>query len=79
MPDTHISITEITVLSGKKKGFRLNVGGADITIPVDEVLFAHFQNQFVREKPSKKQRQTLATLTNLMRAAYLKGCSDGKK
>lgn len=79
MPDTHISITEITVLSGKKKGFKLNVNGADITIPVDEALFAHYQNQFVRKTPTDKQSKIFATLMSLMRAAYLKGCDDGKK
>lgn len=78
MPDTHISITEITLLAGKKKSFKLNVNGVDVKIPVDEAIFAHYQDQFVRKSPTEKQRQTFATLLSLMRSAYLKGSEDGK-
>ena len=77
--ETRVSITEVTVLTGKKKAFKLNVDGKTISIPVDENVFAHYKDQFVREAPSQKQRNVFGTLMNLMRAAYLQGREDGKK
>jgi hypothetical protein len=79
MPEKHISITEITIFSGKKKGFKLTVNDEVISIPVDENVFAHYKDQLWREDPSRKQKDVYATVMNLMRAAYLKGCEDGKK
>jgi hypothetical protein len=76
---TTISVTEITVLSGKTKGFKLTVDGEDVTIPVDESLFTNYMNQFHRENPTAQQRRKFATLLNLMRQAYKKGLRDGKK
>jgi hypothetical protein len=78
MADTHISITEITVSTGKKKVFKLQVDGKTVSIPVDDEVFAHYKDQLWRESPSKKQRNVFATVMNLMRAAYLKGCEDAK-
>lgn len=78
MSSTVISVTEVTVLAGKKKGFKLNVNGKNITVPVDDALFAHYQNQIWRENPTPKQKRTFATVMSLMRAAYLKGLEDGK-
>ena len=77
--ETHISITEITVLTGKTKGFRLDVDGAQVTIPVDEALFANYQNQFWRQSPTPQQKKKFGTLMSLLRAAYRKGVTDGKK
>jgi predicted component of type VI protein secretion system len=73
-----ISITEVTVLAGKTKGFKLDVNGQNVTIPVDEALFAHYQNQIWREQPTPKQKRVFATVMSLMRAAYLYGLEDGK-
>ena len=78
MNSTVISVTEVTVLAGKKKGFKLDVNGQNVTVPVDEVLFAHYQNQIWREHPTAKQKKVFATVMSLMRAAYLKGLEDGK-
>ena len=75
---THVSITEVTVLSGKKKSFKLEVNGQRITIPVDNEIYAHYKDQLWRENPTRKQKDVFATVMNLMRAAYLKGCEDGK-
>lgn len=75
----HMSVTEVTILTGKTKAFRLNVDGHDVTIPVDEALFAHYRNQFTREAPTAQQKLRFTTLLNLMRAAYKKGIADGKK
>ena len=79
MPDTHVRSTDVKVPTGKKKKVKLNVNGVDITIHVPEALFAHYQNQFVRQYPTEKQRNMFATLMSLMRAAYLKGCEDAGK
>jgi len=79
MPDTRVSITDITILSGKKKGFKLNVNGTDVTISVDEAVFAHYQNQFVRKNPTDLQRKAFSTLMALMRAAYVQGRDDARR
>lgn len=76
---TCINITEITILTGKTKGFDLNVDGVKITIPIDEGLFANYRNQFWREKPTPDQRKRFGTLMSLLREAYRNGVSDGEK
>ncbi len=73
-----VSITEVTILGGKKRAFKLIVNDTPVSIPVDEKLFAHYKDQIWRENPSRKQKDLFATVINLMRAAYLKGCEDGK-
>jgi hypothetical protein len=77
--ETHISITEVTILTGRTKGFRLDVDNAQVTIPIDEALFAHYQNQFWRDNPTTQQKKKFGTLMSLLRAAYRKGVADGKK
>ena len=74
-----MSITEVTVLLGKTKGFKLKVDDSIVTIPVDEAIFTNYQNQFYRENPTTQQKQKFATLMNLMRAAYNKGRADANK
>lgn len=77
--ETKISITEITILTGKTKGFRIDVDGETVTIPVDESVFVNYQNQFYRANPTPAQRQKFATLMSLMRAAYKQGLKEGGK
>lgn len=77
--ETRISITEVTVLAGKTKGFKLDVDGKQVTIPIDEELFANYQNQFWRPSPTTQQRKKFGTLMSLLRAAYKKGLTDGGK
>jgi len=79
MPDSHTSITELTVPSGNKRELMLHVDGFDLTIPVDEALFASYRNHFARKCTTERHRKAFATLLRLMRAAYLKGYDDGKK
>jgi|SRR5580658_684040 hypothetical protein len=58
MADTthkHISITEVTVSSGKKKSFKLEVNGRNVTIPVDDAVYAHYMDQLWRESPTKAE------------------------
>jgi hypothetical protein len=74
-----VSITEVTMLVGKKKAFKLKVDDRTVTIPVDEAIFTNYQNQFYREKPTPQQRRKFTTLMNLMRAAYKQGVKDGRK
>jgi hypothetical protein len=80
MPDNaDISIINVATRIGRTRDFRLLVNGQEITVPVDEALFAHYTNQFSRKQPSERQQQRYSTLYNLMRAAYKKGVADGKK
>jgi ribosomal protein L6P/L9E len=73
-----INITEVTVVSGKKKSIKVNIDGHDVHIPVDEGVYAYFQDQFSRVNPTQLQRKKFGTVMNLLRAAYIKGVSDGK-
>lgn len=73
------NITEVTVVSGRKKNIKVNVDGVDIYIPVDEDVYTYFQEQFSRQQPTQLQRKKFATIMNLLRVAYLKGRADGKK
>lgn len=74
--DVRISITEVTIHSGKTKTFKLDIDSVNVAIPIDESLFVNYQNQFYRPNPTAQQRQRLATLLNLMRAAYKQGKRD---
>jgi hypothetical protein len=74
-----VNITEVTVMSGKKKGFRLSVDDRDVVIPVDQEVFVRYQEQFHRPNPTPAQRKKFATVHNLLRAAYKKGFQDGEK
>lgn len=73
-----VSVTEVTITSEKKKNIRIPVDGTDILIPVDETVYAYFHEQFLRENPTPLQRKRYATITNILREAYLKGVKDGK-
>jgi hypothetical protein len=77
--DTHISITEITILTGKKKAFKIDINGSKVSIPADETLFTNYLNQFSRPNPTAQQKQRFSTLMNLVRAAYIQGLKDGRK
>jgi hypothetical protein len=80
MPDEVIvNVTEVTIVTGKKKNIRVNIGGTNVNIPVDESVHAYFTEQFSRQNPTQLQRKKFATAMNLLKAAYLKGFSDGKK
>ena len=74
--DVRISITEVTIHSGKTKTFKLDIDGVNVAIPVHEALFVNYQNQFYRPNPTAQQRVRCATLLNLMRAAYEQGKRD---
>lgn len=76
---TTYSITEITVISGKKSSIHFELNGNKIDVPIDAEVKAYFNSQFVRDSPSKQQRQKFSTIMNLMRAAYIQGFEDGKK
>ena len=74
--NVRISITEVTIHSGKTKTFNLNVDGVNVQIPCDDALFANYQNQFYRPNPTAQQRTRFATLMSLMRASYEQGKRD---
>jgi hypothetical protein len=77
MADTVISITEVTVVSGKtsKINLLLNDQKVSITVPVE--LKVHFDEQFSRPNPTPLQKKKYATIMNLLKAAYLQGSKDG--
>ena len=74
-----INVTEVTVVTGKKNRIRVNINGLDVHIPADQGVYAYFHEQFSRAQPTELQRKKFATIMNLLRAAYLKGVSDGEK
>jgi hypothetical protein len=74
-----VNVTEVTLVSGRKKNIRVNIDGTDVHIPVDEGVHAYFHQQFLRQNPTPLQRKRFATIMNVLRAAYLKGVSDGEK
>lgn len=74
-----VNVTEVTIVSGKKKNIKVNIDGVNVHIPVDEGVYAYFHDQFSREYPTALQRKKFATIMNLLRAAYVKGVSDGGK
>ena len=75
--ETHISVTEITVRTGRTKAFRFDLDGTQVTIPIDETVFTNYQNQFYRQNPTPAQRKKFATLMALVRSAYTQGLADG--
>ena len=76
-PSVTVTVTEVSVSSGKKKAIRVKINDRDVHIPVDEAVYAYFNEQFTRPTPTPQQKKRFATLMNLLRAAYLKGHEDG--
>ncbi len=75
----NISITEITVSTGKLASIELHIDDKKVTIPVPSEIRADFNNQFSRPNPTPLQRKKYGTLMALMRAAYKAGqASSGK-
>ncbi len=76
--EAKITITETTVQfqDKPKKSIRVNIDGRQVAIPVDDGVYAHWKNQFFREKPSPEQKKRFATGMNLIRTAYLQGLQD---
>lgn len=74
-----ISVAEVTLTKGKKKSIRINVDGQNVNIPVDEQIYAYFNEQFLRPNPTNIQRKRFATIMNVLRSAYLKGVNDGRR
>ena len=68
-----------SIESGKQRHIQVNVDGNKVRIPVDETVYAYFNEQFLREHPTTQQEKKFATIMNVMRAAYLKGIEDGRK
>jgi hypothetical protein len=59
--------------------FTLKVDDSIISIPIDEKLMQMYKEQFYKKQSTATQKDRFKTLTNLVRAAYLQGVSDGKK
>lgn len=73
-----VRVFEASIESGKTKDIRVNIDGNDVRIPVDETVYAYFNEQFLRSNPTALQRKKFATILNVLRAAYLKGRKDGE-
>jgi hypothetical protein len=69
---------ETIVEIDKKRLIRLRIDDKTVLIPIDDDIYAYFNQQFVRPKPSALQKQKYTTIMNLLRAAYFKGLDDGK-
>ena len=74
-----IQFSEVTITSGKMKSIRIKIDGKDVYIPVDEAVYAYFEEQFLRKNPTPLQRKKFATITNVLRSAYIKGIEDAQK
>ncbi|HEX2837320.1 MAG TPA: hypothetical protein VHN77_04235 [Phycisphaerales bacterium] len=68
-----VSITEVTVISGKSSTIRVMVDGKQVSIPVPAETMAYFNAQFSRPKPTSEQKKKYATIMNLLAAAYKAG------
>ena len=79
MPSQVISITEVTVVSGKTARIQFDLDGSRVSIVVPIEVKAHFDEQFSRTNPTTLQKKKYATVMNLMRAAYKQGKKDGSK
>jgi hypothetical protein len=79
--EAEITITETTVRFGNKpeKYIRVKIDNHEVGIPVNDAVYAHWKEQFLRETPTSMQKKRLATLMNVIRAAYLQGVQDGKQ
>ena len=58
---------------------KLTINTSIITIWVNPVIKAYYNDQIVRNKPSVLQRKLYTTVHQLMRAAYLQGKKDASK
>jgi hypothetical protein len=72
-----MTITEVTMVSGKIKYIRIKLDGKDVRIPIDEAIYAYFKSQFFRDNPTPNQKKRFATLMQLLKAAYLHGLEEG--
>ncbi|MFH1830173.1 MAG: hypothetical protein ABH871_05300 [Pseudomonadota bacterium] len=75
----NIEISEVTILEGKSKTIDVKVNDKVVHVPMDKAVYAYFKEQFLRKNPTAQQRKKFATIMNVLRSAYIKGLSDGKK
>jgi hypothetical protein len=75
----HISMTEVTVISGKTTKLNLIINDQKVSITIPVELKAYFDDQFSRPNPSALQKKKYATVMNLMKAAYIQGQRDARK
>ncbi len=78
-PDVKVSVTEVSISSGRRRYLRVEIDGRDVQIPVDDAVYQIWQEQFVRGNPTALQRRRFATFMNVVRAAYKKGHEDGRR
>ena len=71
-----VSVTEVTVTTGRSSKINLIVDGKQVSIAIPAEVKAYFDGQFSRPHPTELQKKKYATIMNLMRAAYLQGRKD---
>ena len=69
--EVNISVTEITIKSGKTATINFDLDSRRVSVPVDAEVKAYFNSQFVRSNPTSQQRKRFSTLMDVLRAAYL--------
>jgi uncharacterized protein (TIGR03067 family) len=62
--------------NGKQNHIILNVDGTDVRVPVDEQVYLKWQKQFAGPGSTPEQKQRLATVMDVLRAAYQQGRKD---
>jgi len=72
-----INYTEITVINGKTKYIKVNIGDKNMQIPVDESTYVQFQEQFSRPNPSPAQKKKYSTVLKIAEHAFLEGYKLG--
>ena len=72
-----MTITEVTIVSGKTKYIQIKLDGKEVHIPIDEAIYAYYKSQFFRDNPTSNQKKRFATLMQLLKAAYLYGRKEG--
>ena len=60
--EVNISLTEITITSGKKATIIFDLDDRKVSVPIDAEVKAYFVSQFVRSNPTSQQRKRLLPL-----------------
>jgi hypothetical protein len=63
----------------RTKPVSFRVYGKTVRVDVPSSVKAYFNEQFVRQAPSERQRKRYLTVQKLMTLAYLRGVQDGQR
>jgi len=76
--EINVVVTEVTLTaaSKKKRAIKVTVNDRTVEIPVSDEIWTYANEQFFQKANTAQQKRRLATLMNIVRAAYLKGLAD---